>query len=150
MDLSPLLKALPIVVVIALTPRLMRLLGRLFPPRASTVGPGHPLDRHNGWINGVAGVLCVGAFGLPLLLFGRDLNGLGWPALGLGFGAAVAVPFAWVALATLPFGTMRFHSFWREYEQKYRIGLPGLATTFGLMILFGAVSVFELFRRGVW
>ncbi|MGF6228287.1 hypothetical protein QFZ27_002242 [Inquilinus ginsengisoli] len=150
MDLSSLFKALPIAAAIALAPLVLQLLKSLFPPRRrSSFGPVDPLDRHNGWINGVATVLCIGSFVLPFLLFG-NLDHVGRPALGLGFGAAAVIPSVWIALATLPFGNERFRTFWHDSVRRYGIGLPGMAIVFGPMFLLGAASVFELMRRGVW
>jgi hypothetical protein len=150
-DLSSALKALPIAAAIGLTPLVIRLLGWLFPPTGgSAFETRHPLDRHNGWINAVGGLLCCGGLFLPLILFGKDFNRVGWPALGLGFGSAIILPCAWIGLATLPFGWQRFRSFLRYYERKYKIGLAGVVAIYVPLALVGVTSVIELFRTGVW
>jgi hypothetical protein len=151
MDPTPALKALPIAVVIGVTPLAIKLLGRLFPPsRGSAFDERDPLDRHNGWINAIAGLLCLGAFFLPFFLFWREFDRVGWPALGLMFGGAAILPNAWICLATLPFGLDRFHSYWRDSERKLGIGLLGIGFLYVPLALIGLASVIELSRSGVW
>lgn len=153
MDFSPLTKALPIIAAMALTPLLLRFLGRLFPPRRrSSFGGLHGTDdpgRFYDWIDAIGGLLVVAGLALPLLLLFERFNQIGWPALGLCAGAAVALPAAWICIATLPFGIANFRSYVRYSEGKSGISFRGLLTIFLLFGVFGVVSLIELARRAL-
>lgn len=153
MDFSLLVKALPIIAAMTLTPLLLRFLGRLFPPRRrSAFGGLNGMDnasRFYDWIDAIGGLLVGVGFALPLLLLFERFNQIGWPALGLCAGAAVALPAAWICIATLPFGTANFRSYVRYSEGKSGIGLRGSLTIFLLFGAFGIASLVELARRAL-
>ncbi|MGK9237034.1 hypothetical protein KXS07_18290 [Inquilinus limosus] len=153
MDLSPLAKALPVVAAITLTPLLLRLLGRLFPPgrRSAFDGIGWMDDAGGsfGWIDGIGCLLFIAGLALPLLLLHERFNQIGWPALGLCAGAAVALPAAWICLATLPFGTARFRRYLRYSERKSGISSRGSLALFLPFAVFGVASLIELARRAL-
>lgn len=151
MELSAVLRALPIFAAIALTPLVMRGLGKLFSPaQPDEFEDFRELQARNGWINAVACWLCVGGVFLPFVLFGRRLKDVGWPALGLAFGAAVVLPCLWVCIATVPRGLARYREFWRFYELRYHIGITGITVIYVPIAILGMASVLELIRRGIW
>lgn len=129
------------VVGAVLPPLGMRLLAELFPPRPHRLFPSlESLRARNGWINAIACILFVGGFFLPFLLLRDQVNEIGWPVIGLGFGGAVVVAYAWICLATLPFGLWRYQEFWR-YEQLHNgVGAAGLYVIFVPPAAFGILS----------
>jgi hypothetical protein len=153
MDFSPLAKALPIIAATTLTPLLLRFLGRLFPPRRRSSFGGlngtYNSSRFYDWIDAIGGLLVVVGLALPLLLLFERFNQIGWPALGLCAGAAVALPAAWICIATLPFGAANFRSYMRYSEGKSGIGFKGFLTIFLPFGAFGVVSLIELARRAL-
>jgi hypothetical protein len=133
-----------------LPPLLIQLLGALSPPVAHRLFPNlSRLRARNGWINAVACMLCLAGFISPLLLFAQDRDA-GWPAVGLGFGAAVVFPYLWICLTTLPFGLWRYQEFWRFYQLYYGIGIGGIIAIYVPCAAFGAVSLIVLIGRGDW
>ena len=93
-----------------------------FPSSENQSAPDYQtLRARNAWINGVAQVLFVAAFGVTLWRLPR----MGLVALGIACGMAVAVPFVWVCLATLPFGLDRYREFWRFHQLHYEMGTMG-------------------------
>ena len=150
-DRLALAKTLPVFATIVLTPMVMRLWSRLSPPaNLSGFEDFGALRRRNGWINLVFTFAMFCGFALPFFLFGRKLNSVGWPSLGLAFGGAVILPWSWICAATLPLGLSRYHEFWRYYELRYRIGMAGIAAVYLPLAFIGVASVFELFRRDTW
>jgi hypothetical protein len=116
-----------------------------FPSPANRSSPDYPMLRaRNGWINGVALLLLIAGFGLALLLLPEDAVGVRWLALGAVCGVAVAVSFAWVCLATLPFGLGRYREFWRFHQLHYEVGTMGTALLASLLAGIGAICAVVL------
>src|SRR5215472_7022653 len=145
---------LPVAAAMTFTPVAIALLGKLFPPAELGVHEFAALRARNGWINGIACALCVICFFGPLVpLFTGDkawvqrFYGVGWPALGLTFGAAVIIPCLWITIATAPFGLGRFHEFWRYYERKYRVGMAGVMAIYIPLGVIGAISAVKFIER---
>ncbi len=116
MDPSPLLKVLPIVGAMFLTPVLMRLYRRVFPVAKSPDSKDDvDLRARYGLVYVVAWVLSASSLALPFVLFGREINSVGWPTIGIAWGGLAINPSIWIFLATLPFGLSRFQEFWRFF-----------------------------------
>jgi hypothetical protein len=108
-----------------------------FPSFEDRSAPDYPtLRERNVWILAVAQILFVAGFGLALLWLPEEGTGRRWLSIGLACGMAVAVPFAWVCLATLPFGLDRYREFWRFHQLHYELDTKGavaLAAPFAVL-----------------
>lgn len=116
-----------------------------FPSPANRSSPDYPMLRaRNGWINGVALLVLVTGFGLTLLFLPEPAVGMRWLVLGVACGVAVVVSFAWVCLATLPFGRGRYREFWRFHQLHYEVGTMGTAVLASLLAGIGAICTVVL------
>jgi len=80
---------------------------------------------------------------MPLTLYYFNIIGKQnfWP-VGLAFGFAIILPVSVVAIITLRQSTDRFHEFWRYYELKWKIGLPGIRLLYIPLAIIGIISLF--------
>lgn len=108
------------------------------------------LSARNRWIYVISSLLGVIGFLVPFGLFGRNMNDVGWPAVGLAFGSAAVLSWGWVAVVTLPFGFSRYREFLVYYKERHGTGLIVTTVLCCAFVLFGLASVFELKRRGMW
>lgn len=135
--------------VAAITPVIVTIWGRLFPPsRDSEFSriPPEILRRRNNWIDRLATVFCLAGIFCPLGLMAIDRSyENNWWIVGLGFGLCVILPSLFVMLATLPWGGFRrLQEFGRFYEVKWGIGLRGIAVVYVPLAALGMVSVWKL------
>jgi hypothetical protein len=145
------LRALPAFAAVAFTPVAVALWSKLFPPsKLGVLENLGELHLRNSWIDAVACFVCGAGFVLPIVLFWSEIDSVGWPSIGLAFGAGIVLPCIWICIATLPFGLSRYRGFWRFYEQRYRIGMTGIMIIYVPFALLGLVSALELVRRGIW
>jgi hypothetical protein len=134
-------QSLSIAAATLLTPVVVYLWGRAFPPSASNPGErAEDLKARNGWIDGVATFFMFAGLAAPIIFFWRDLNAVGAPVIGLMFGLMVIFHFVWVCLATLPFGVQRFREFWRFYELRWGIGVRGIQFVYIPIAMLGVIS----------
>ena len=142
----PLSLVLSTVAATLLTPLVVTLWSRAFPPAPLDAQESKEnLRTRNGWIDAVATIfMFIGLF-FPLVLFGRNFNNVGIWAVGLMFGLMVSMHFLWVCVATIPFGGLaRFREFWRFYELRWGIAMKGIRVIYipiSLLGLFSAVKI---------
>jgi len=134
-------QTLPIAGATALTPVVVYLWGKAFPPDPFRLGerPEY-LKARNGWIDAVATCFMFAGLVTPMVLFGRHLNSIGAPVIGLFFGLMVIFHFLWICVATLPFGIDRFREFWRFYELRWGIGTRGIQFVYIPIAMLGIIS----------
>lgn len=127
-----------------LTPLLMKLWGRLSPP-ADTSEFDHldfeALRGRNGRTDNIATALSLIGICVPLVALHFRLVPESFWLVGLGFGLMVLLPIGYVAAVTLPHGIQRFHEFWRFYELKWGVGLPGIRLLYIPIAILGLISL---------
>ena len=135
------LTGLPILAATCLTPLVVYLWGKAFPPDPlRELESPADLKARNGWIDVIATCFMFIGMITPIVLFGRNLNSVGMPAVGLMFGLMVIFHFVWVCIATLPFGIRRFREFWRFYELRWGIGMRGIKIVYIPFAMLGFFS----------
>ena len=134
-------QTLPMAAAALLTPIVIYLWGRAFPPSPASLGERlEALKARNGWVDGVATLFMFAGLAAPFVYFGRDVNSVGLPIVGLMFGLMVIFHFLWVCIATLPFGVERFREFWRFYELRWGIGVKGIQFVYIPIAMLGVIS----------
>jgi hypothetical protein len=124
---------------------ILRTLRTFFPSSENRSSPDYPtLRARNFWINGVALLLFIAAFGLTLLYLPEPDVGPRLLALGVACGVAVAASFAWICLATLPFGRARYREFWRFHQLHYDIDTMGAVALALPLAILGAICALAL------
>lgn len=119
-------------------------------PDWKTRGPEFAVElrARNRWIDWLS--VLSGLLGLisPFALFGKDINTVGWPALGIEFGGLAFFPLIFICLVTLPFGLQRHMEFWFYYEIRHG-GLSRAWVCLAPCLVIGLASVIALAAR-VW
>jgi hypothetical protein len=130
-----------------LTPLLMRVASRAFPPRrAATASYDVLRPRYKAlelWSQPFAAIGGVAA--LCFLLALRPGN-TPW-LVGVIFGWLVLVPLLFIAVCTLPCGISRWREFWQYYELHYQISLRFVTPVYALLSLLGIISTVVVLHR---
>jgi hypothetical protein len=136
-----LLTTFPILAATLLTPVVVYLWAKAFPPEPFDKSESNALRARNGWIDATATVFMFIGLITPLLLFRHNFQSVGVWGVGLMFGLSVILPFSWVCVATFPFGgLLRFREFWRFYELRWRIGIRGIKIVYIPFAMLGLIS----------
>ncbi len=124
-----------------LTPLLLWLLARVFPPRnISAAGLSARHAATEGW-SVICGIVAVWA-ALALMLVSRVHNSP-W-LVGVLLGWLVLAPILFIALRTLPRGLSEWQAFWRFHESRHGISIRVLAAAYAFLSLLGLASTFMI------
>lgn len=137
---------LPTVAAMLLTPLVVTLWSRAYPPTPLNKAENMEVLRaRNGWIDNVATIFMFVGLIFPIIIFGRSINNVGIWAVGLMAGLMVSMHFLSVCLATIPFGgLMRFREFWRFYELRWGIAMKGIRIVYVPISMLGFLSAVKI------
>jgi hypothetical protein len=132
---------------------MIRLLRAIFPYGEDRSQPDYPMLRpRNIWIDAVAQILSVAAFGMTLYFFPHLPLAQQLLAIVAAIGAAVAVPLVWIGLATLPLGRARpakaWAEFWRFWQLHYEVDTAAIVFVALPLAALGLIALGVLIAIG--
>jgi hypothetical protein len=130
-----------------LTPLLMRVFSRAFPPRRPPSEAYQLLQsRYNTIALGSQLFALIGGVAAVWFVIALRPGNTPW-LVGVIFGWLVLAPVLLVAVCTLPRGVSRWREFWQFYEMRYQVSLRFLAPVYIFVGSLGVVSTAVLLRQ---
>ena len=128
-----------------LTPVLMAVLSRVFPPPSLTPAEYDELSQRHHRTELWSRVVCIAALWVALTFAVTRHQNTPW-LLGVVFGWMVAAPVFFIAARTLPSGGLsRWREFWLFYACRYRVNLWFVACLYAACTVLAILSTAKLF-----